>query len=144
MIAKRSRVEGVTSLMEQLNRKIYANEGPTGLQAAQWSALRFFSKTGEMTRTVTGLATFMGITSGPASRSVRALVGRGYLRDDKNPHDKRSTLFYVTDEGMEKLKNDPLLKLQNSIEHLNDDELSDLADVLIKLTDDLTEAQGTH
>lgn len=127
------RAMGVASLLEQLNRRIYANEGPTGLKPAQWAALRFFLMAGKDTRTVSGLARFMGTTTGPASRSVKALVGRKLLDAKAHPTDKRSTVFELTDKARFLLENDPIIDLALSVSNMEVGKLEQLAECLVEI-----------
>ena len=110
---------GLASLYEQVLRTVYEKRGPADLQPAQWSALRFFRRAGASARTVSGLANFLGVTMGPASRTARTLRRRGFLTSSKNPKDARSIIFTLTGTGNSILKMDPLLRLARAMEALD-------------------------
>jgi len=125
---------GLASLYEQVGRAIYEGEGRSELQPAQWSALRFFQRAGAKARTVSGLARYLGVTMGPASRTANALERRGLLRAEKNPDDARSTLFSLTIEGELQLENDPQMRLVAALETLEDTERDGLSEAVAKIS----------
>lgn len=128
----------IASLYEQVARAIYEDRGPNALHPAQWSALRFFGRAGGEARTVTGLARFLGVTLGPASRAASSLERRGLIASKRNPADGRSVLFDLTPLGAENLRNDPLQRLATALKRLNDDELEDFQRVVTQLLRDMS------
>jgi DNA-binding MarR family transcriptional regulator len=88
---------------------------------AQWAALRFFDRAGVQACTVGGLAKYLGVTRGPASRTASSLVKRGLADTRVNPDDGRAQLFSLTEAGAEALSRDPLADLANAIEELDHD-----------------------
>lgn len=139
MRTDRRQLFGMASLYEQIIREVYDRRGPSELQPAQWAALRFFGRAGEDARTVSGLAAFLGVTMGPASRSAAALDRRGLITSAKNPNDARSVLFTITDAGQKKLTEDPLFKLVDAISGLDQTERQVLSNAIVKITEHLTE-----
>ena len=128
---------GLASLYEQVLRVVYEKRGPAELQPAQWSALRFFRRAGASARTVSGLANFLGVTMGPASRTARALQRRGFLTSSKNPKDARSIIFTLTGAGVSILKLDPLLRLARTLETLDTEDKAVFTRVIGNLYDAL-------
>lgn len=124
---------GLSLLLEQTARSIYDKRGPTDIHPGQWSALRYFARANRKARTVAGLATFLGVTRGPASRATTSLVKQGFLQSEMNPQDRRSPLFSVTDEGQDALKQDPIIRLAHAISVLEQKQRSDLAESLEQL-----------
>lgn len=125
---------GLASLYEHVGRAIYNKQGRADLQPAQWSALRFFQRAGANARTVSGLAKYLGVTMGPASRTARALERRGLLTSETNPEDARSSLFSLTTDGASQLKADPQIRLVAALETLEPAELKALIDSVTKIS----------
>lgn len=101
-------VKGLASLLEQTSRAINSMCYTEGLHPAQWSALRYFAKASTRACTVSGLATYQGTTLAPASRTVAALVRKGYLTSTIDRNDRRSRTLAVTEAGNRLLERDPL------------------------------------
>lgn len=110
--------KGLSLLLEQCVRRAYDRAGPAELHPVQWAALRYFRRAGRLTRTIAGLARFLGITKGPASRTTNRLVRRGYLLSEINEADRRVPLISVTEAGRKALGADPILRLAESIGRL--------------------------
>lgn len=130
---------GLSLLLEQTARSIYDKRGPTDIHPGQWSALRYFARANRKARTVAGLATFLGVTRGPASRATTSLVKQGFLQSEVNSQDRRSPLFSVTDTGRDALKHDPILRLALAVSDLDKKQRSDLAQSLEQLYTSLNE-----
>lgn len=128
---------GLASLYEHVGRAIYGKQGRSDLQPAQWSALRFFQRAGVKARTVSGLARYLGVTMGPASRTARALERRGLLISQINPDDARSNLFTLTNVGADQLGRDPQIRLVAALETLEAGEFEALARLVSKLSTQL-------
>ncbi len=131
------RLLGVAALYEQVARAVYEERGPRVLQPAQWSALRYFARAGSEARTVTGLARFLGVTMGPASRAVAALEKRGLLASRPHPRDRRSSLFDLTDAGQDKVRRDPLARLARALAEVDAADRNAFARVVVKLAETL-------
>ena len=111
---------GLAILLEQTARSIYEKRAPTDIHPGQWSALRFFTRAGRRARTVAGLANYLGVTRGPASRAASALVKQGYLSSVENKDDRRSPIFTLTKKGRSVLKDDPIKRLARVISKMED------------------------
>ena len=85
------------------------------MQAAQWSALRYFGNAGERARNVMGLARYQGTNPGTASRTIAALARRGLLAVAISPDDKRARIVSLTDSGRALLAQDPLRTVESAI-----------------------------
>jgi len=134
MIDAHRRLYGLASLYEHVGRAVYDAQGRSDLQPAQWSALRFFQRAGAKARTVSGLAHYLGITMGPASRTTRALERRGFLASQTNPDDGRSSLFTLTCTGTEQLKTDPQRRLVAALETLDSKEIESFVGLISKIS----------
>ena len=118
---------GLSLLLEQCVRRTYQREGPDDLHPVQWAALRYYDRAGQLSRTVSGLARFLGITKGPASRTTSRLLRRGYLNSEVNQADRRAPCLNLTEKGRQALRNDPIWRLASAIDNLSGDEKSVLA-----------------
>lgn len=112
---------GLALLIERLVRSVYDQQDTVNLHPVQWAAMRYFARAGRLTRTVSGLAGYLGITKGPASRTVGRLVSRGYLTSEVSAIDRRSAIIAVTEDGTRALKNDPLLRFAAAISMIGAD-----------------------
>ena len=114
----------------------------SALTAAQWAALRFFSRASKLSRTPSGFAMYHATTRGTASQTIKSLERLGYVHRTGAPHDKRSVMFELTDRGMHCLLNDPLLTLEAALDHLPDDDVRRLCDVLQSSMKGVADRQG--
>lgn len=110
-----TRLHGIASLVEQTARAVHDLCWTTDMQAAQWSALRYFGKAGERARNVVGLARYQGTNPGTASRTIGTLVRRGLLAVVVSPDDKRARIVSLTEAGRTLLTQDPLLVVETAI-----------------------------
>lgn len=125
---------GIAALFEQICRAIYENRGPKAIQPSQWSILRYFQRAGEDARTVTGLARYLGITKGPASRALANLEKRGLLVARRHEIDGRIQVYALTQLGRDLVAGDPLRDFAHSISGLSDTERQCLVSALTKLS----------
>ena len=128
--AARRRAAGVAQLLVQLSRRVLEKRDANDLHAVQWSALRYFSRAGRRAATVMGLATYLGNTTGSASRTARSLVERGLIRGEPLREDARSVAYSLTAAGDAALRQDPLGEIAGALQVLDADEIAQLADVL--------------
>ena len=137
------RARAIALLLEQTARLVYDEKQPKDLHAVQWSALRFCERAGDTSRTVAGLARYLGVTSGPASRTAASLVARGLARMEESPRDSRSKVIHLTEIGEDALLHDPLNRCALVLaEELSEEEKAALAKALNKLYARL--ARGTE
>jgi len=101
----------VAGLVAQLGRYAYGATPAAGLTAAQWTALRYFSRANRFSRTVSAFAEFHATTRGTASGTAKSLVQEGYLKRTPSSSDGRSTRLDVTSKAREILSNDPFQRL---------------------------------
>ncbi len=128
---------GLASLYEQVARAIYEERGPRALQPGQWSSLRYFERAGREARTVSGLARYLGVTLGTASRAAAALARRGLIQARANPKDGRSVMYDLTATGAAELDRDPLQRLAGAIQTIEPDDRAAFARVILMLADKL-------
>ena len=100
--------QSVAELFQRVCQANYVLGYSSGLNPAQWSALRYFARANRNARTVSAYFKSHGITSGTASQTVAALVRKGYLISTPVPGDGRAKSLEVTEAGAEFLENDPV------------------------------------
>ena len=137
--AVRRRAGGVAQLLVQLSRRVLEKRDADDLHAAQWSALRYFARAGRRSATVMGLATYLGNTTGSASRTVRSLVERGLIVGEPLREDARSVALTLTAAGEAALREDPLNDVTDALAQIAEDDLARLGDVLDRVHQTMTE-----
>jgi DNA-binding MarR family transcriptional regulator len=90
---------------------------------------------------VNGLATYLGVTTAPASRAVSALVAKGLVTSEPHPDDRRSQIFTLTPAGREALAHDPIQRLARAVARLPEEEKRRLVRLLDALRREL-DAKG--
>lgn len=124
------RAHGVAQLLEQVARRVLEKRDSNDLHAAQWSALRYFSRAGRRTANVAGLSKYLGNTMAPASRTARSLVDRGLLSACPSPDDARAVIFSLTQAGFDRLEEDPLIEIANLVASLDTVDIATLSESL--------------
>lgn len=108
---------GIAELVDRLGRISHALQFSGGLNPAQWEALRFLARANRYSRTPSALAEYLGTTKGTVSQTLIALESKGYVRRTRGRIDRRSVDMWLTEEGREMLRNDPI----GLIERVGDD-----------------------
>jgi DNA-binding MarR family transcriptional regulator len=128
-------------LLEQLIRLVYPERGPQDMHPGQWAALRYLSRANAEAATVAGLARYMGVTLGPASRAVSALTRKGLVKGERDVNDKRSIRLSLTLAGTALIQQDPLKRLGSQISLLPDDQRRAIVEGVRKLFAGLAEKE---
>lgn len=133
------RAYGTAQLFEQLARKVLERRSHHDLHASQWSALRYFSRASRGASNVSGLSRFLGNTSGSTSRTAKSLVEKGYLKTEPAAHDGRAVSISLTEDGRQRLADDPLHDLSKILaEALSPEDLAELGRILDQLGERLS------
>ena len=119
--------QGLARLIEQVGKACYNLGYTPGLNPAQWAALRYFQDSEGNRPTVTGFANSQGTTKGTASQTVAALVRKGYLQRIADENDRRVHRLVLTPIGDAMAEQDPLQKLTNVVDRLDEKERWSLA-----------------
>ena len=134
---------GLSLLLEQTARSIYDKKGPTDIHRGQWAALRYFARANRSSRTVSGLARYLDVTPGPASRAVKSLLRHNYIISEPNEKDRRSPIFSLSPAGQAVLSEDPIKRLAHAIATLDSARKTCLAESLEHLYASLEESEST-
>ena len=103
-------------LMEKIVRDTYSMRGSGEIQPLQWSILRYLQTFPKQGCTVSKISGFLGVTHAPVVRAVNTLVRRGLVTQTCNPEDSRSKLLCLTPKGIDKMKDDPILRVVRYME----------------------------
>jgi DNA-binding MarR family transcriptional regulator len=122
----------IAELVEQLWHATSNRGFATGLNPAQWTALRYLDRVSEGARSVGAFAEFHRTPPSSASQTFSALVKRGLVAKEKGT-DSRQRLLTLTRAGREILKQDPLDHLADAITQLSERQLTSLTEIMEKL-----------
>jgi DNA-binding MarR family transcriptional regulator len=134
---------GLALMLEQTMRLVYPERSPQDMHPGQWAALRFLARANKEARTVLGLARYLGITQGPASRAVAALERKGLLSGERDAKDRRVIRLSLTEAGKTLLANDPIQRLAGLIDVMPDTAQQKMAQVVADLFQGLARPDDT-
>lgn len=115
-------VSALIELLELAGRSMHSIGYADGLYPAQWTALRYFSKASDGTRTASALARFQGFANGPVSRTVRTLISKGLLRKAESQPAGRAEHLEITENARSLLEHDPARVIADTIAQLSEEE----------------------
>lgn len=105
-----------------------------GLTAAQWTALRYFSRANPSSRTLSAFADYHATTRGTASQTVKSLVTQGLLTRTASKSDRRSARFDLSERGRVVYAQDRFEDLVRAIAELPQNLQADLHAALERVT----------
>jgi DNA-binding MarR family transcriptional regulator len=117
----------LATLLEQTGRVLHGLGYAADLFPAQWSALRYFGRAEPQHRTASALARYQGLATGPVTRTVRTLIGKGLLVKAGSLGRGRSERIDLTPAGAALLATDPLSTVTAALEELSDSDRRGLA-----------------
>ncbi len=115
--------EVMTKIVKATNAQAFS----TGLNPAQWAALRYFAQAPAASRTVSGFAGYHGTTKGTASQTVSALVRKGLVQRSGA---SRTLRLDLTEAGFEVVRQDPINQVADAIAALPEGDRWKLAEIL--------------
>jgi DNA-binding MarR family transcriptional regulator len=133
---------GLAVMLEQTMRLVYPERSPQDMHPGQWAALRFLARANKEARTVLGLARYLGITQGPASRSVAALERKALLVGERDSKDRRVVRLELTPAGRALLAQDPIQRLAGLIKSMPTLAQQDMAQRIADLFQGLAARDG--
>jgi len=134
--------ERVVDLVDRLTRAVRQLEFSSGLNPAQWEALRYLWRANQISRTPAALADWLGATRGTVSQTINCLEGKGLVRKVRCEQDRRVTFLELTGQGTRLLEHDPLHCIDAFAADLPDETGSTLVDGLTELLCRLSPAGG--
>ena len=133
----------IAELLVYLGRAARGGDGASDMTAAQWTALRFFARANDVSRTPSAFASFHATTRGTASQTIKSLLVKGYLERHESADDRRSVRFDLTDAGLAAMRDDPLRALSEAIDRLDAGLKSALRRALPVLAGELADIRDT-
>ena len=114
----------------------------SGLNPAQWEALRFIARANRYSRSPGAIARYLGTTRGTVSQTLIALEAKGYIRRLRCDADRRALTVDLTETGRALIENDPLCLVLQAADALDCEAQSRLADGLDGLVRAVQTAKG--
>lgn len=114
----------------------------SGLNPAQWEALRFIARANRYSRSPGAIARYLGTTRGTVSQTLIALESKGYVRRQRCDADRRALTVDLTDTGRALIEDDPLCPVSRAADALGGEAQSQLADNLEDLVRAVQKAKG--
>jgi DNA-binding MarR family transcriptional regulator len=135
-------LEQLAEMLVHVGRSARAEGREDVLTAAQWTALRFFARANQASRTPSAFASFQATTRGTASQTIKALEQGGFLERRASDTDRRSVCFEVTERGRAMLSQDPLRHLVAALGGLSGADHASLARALPEVASALAARRG--
>lgn len=106
----------------------------SGLNPAQWDALRYLGMANRYSRSPGALTAFLGCTRGTVSQTLKSLEARGLISKRRAECDGRSVWLEVTPEGREVLESDPACVIGQAIARsgIGETQAADLLEALVR------------
>ncbi len=131
----------LADLVNRLGRGVHCLQFADGLNPAQWDALRYIGRANRYSRNPSALASYLKITKGTASQTIKALESKGLVTRQPHCTDGRAVHLVVTTEGESLLQRDPLKRLEGAIKELGTG-IDAAKLVLCELIDGVEDASG--
>ena len=127
---KNSNTLEAAHLIDRLERLHRSEEAATGLNPAQWQALRYLARAYRFSRNPAALADYLGSTRGTISQTLIALEQKGHIVREASERDRRSVDLSLTSLGKETLSEDPIHRIAMDLATLGASELAQLTETL--------------
>lgn len=118
----------IQSMIKRLARLEAAEMWSDGLNPAQRAALEYLGQANRFSRAPSHVAEYLGSTRGTVSQTLKALLRKGYVVEERSEEDKRSIWFDLTPQGEAALKRQS--SLARSLNALSPGETSALESTL--------------
>ena len=112
---KRKEAQRTAALIERIGRLVNREAHTDGLLPVQWEALRYLARANRFSRTAAAVTSYLGLTKGTVSQTLKALETKGLIRKQVDPKDRRSNRLALTAKGQRYLQNDPLLETATAL-----------------------------
>ena len=108
----------VAALLERIGRLLTTEAHAEGLLPVHWEALRYLQRANRFSMTAAALTTYLGLTKGTVSQTLKALETKGLVGKRVNSKDRRSNHLSLTAKGRRLLSSDPLTATIEAVEQL--------------------------
>jgi len=96
------------ALFERLSRLFAIDAHVEQLLPVQWEALRYLSKANQYSRTHAAVMSYLGLTKGTVSQTLKTLEIKQLIRKVTDKTDRRSSQLNLTARGKKMLQQDPV------------------------------------
>jgi len=125
-----SRPKAISDLIVRIVRRMESGAFSSGLNPAQWHALRYLANTAPNGRSVAEFARYHHSTTGTASQTIDALVTKGLARRVPVLTDARKNRIDLTAAGTRLLRDDPIEDIAGRFSQLDSSTQQTLYDAL--------------
>lgn len=132
----------LATLIDRLGRISHALQFSTGLNPAQWEALRYLARANRYSCSPSALAKYLGCTKGTVSQTLISLETKGYVNRVRGEPDGRSVRLELTDEGRCVLSQDPLRLIEEAGSALPESERAAVTAAMKSLIRSLCSREG--
>lgn len=132
----------VAEMFDKVERLLHNLAFASGLNPAQWSALRYLSGAEDGARTVTAFARHHRTTKPAASKTIDALVRKSLVRKLSIPGDRRAQRLDLTGKAQKRLAQDPRNLLRKAVGSLGRSDMAVLARSLEAVADGIDAGAG--
>jgi DNA-binding MarR family transcriptional regulator len=132
----------LAALMDRLGRIAHALQFSTGLNPAQWEALRYLGRANRYSASPSALARYLGCTKGTVSQTLISLESKGYVNRVRGEPDGRSVRLELTESGRTLLGEDPLKLMEALANGLPAEDRAAATTVTQRMIRELCAAQG--
>ena len=132
----------IAELVDRLGRIAHGLQYASGLNPAQWEALRFIARANRFSRYPGAIARYMGTTKGTVSQTLIALESIGYIARTRCQADRRAIAIELTERGSALIEEDPLCLVLRAADALSCEAQGQLADGLEGLIRGVKDAKG--
>ncbi len=102
--------EQIRSLINRLSRLDSAQVWEGALNPAQSAALDYLGRANRFSRSPSHVADFLGTTRGTTSQTLKSLLRKGFVSEERSDMDKRSISYQLTDVGRNATETNSLLR----------------------------------
>lgn len=132
----------LATLIDRLGRISHALQFSTGLNPAQWEALRYLARANRYSCSPSALAKYLGCTKGTVSQTLISLETKGYVNRVRGEPDGRSVRLELTEHGRKVLEQDPLRLIEEAGQALPESERAVVASAMKGLIHALCGKEG--
>ncbi len=132
----------IAELVDRLGRIAHGLQYASGLNPAQWEALRFIARANRFSRYPGAIARYLGTTRGTVSQTLIALESKGYIARSRCAADRRAIVIELTQQGRVLIEEDPLCLVLRAADALSGEAQGQLADGLEGLVRAVQDAKG--
>ena len=117
----------IAELVDRLGRIAHGLQYASGLNPAQWEALRFIARANRFSRSPGAIARYMNTTRGTVSQTLITLENKGFIARSRCAADRRAVSIELTDTGRALIEDDPLCLVLRAADAMSCEAQSQLA-----------------